>query len=158
VKRALEKYNIHHYLPLLVQKRPWSDRIKTIYTPLFPGYLFVNVNPQMEEYWKVCTTPGVSKILGDSAGPAVIPEEQILDIQKLLSRDQPLYTIRGIQSGQSAMVVAGPLQGIRGIFVQKKEKEYLVLHIKILGHSIIAEVKQQDVEIIHPANHVACTK
>src|SRR5579862_1777527 len=44
-------------LPLYSSRRRWSDRIKEIQTPLFPGYLFCQFDPQNR--LPILSTPGV---------------------------------------------------------------------------------------------------
>jgi transcription antitermination factor NusG len=39
--RFFEKQGLAYYLPLVPRKRQWSDRVKIVEFPLFPGYIFV---------------------------------------------------------------------------------------------------------------------
>src|ERR1700757_2567978 len=50
------------FLPMQRLQRRWSDRIKTIEAPVFPGYLFCRFEPR----WRigVLDTPGVIQIVG----------------------------------------------------------------------------------------------
>jgi transcription antitermination factor NusG len=43
VHEELERKGIESFLPLVATERQWSDRIKIVHTPLFPGYVFVNI-------------------------------------------------------------------------------------------------------------------
>ena len=56
---TLGSLGISHYLPLYSELRQWSDRKQAIQVPLFPGYLFVHVNPLSRNKRKVLMTPGV---------------------------------------------------------------------------------------------------
>ena len=40
--KQLEKKGMQAYLPLVRQKRKWSDRMKWVELPLLPGYLSVS--------------------------------------------------------------------------------------------------------------------
>src|SRR5437868_1057214 len=39
----LERRGFEVFLPLRRERRPWSDRVKTVELALFPGYLFVRM-------------------------------------------------------------------------------------------------------------------
>ena len=41
---ALDRLGIENYLPLISEKRQWSDRVKVIESPLFKSYIFVRIN------------------------------------------------------------------------------------------------------------------
>ena len=69
VAQLFASQDICHYLPLLSEKRRWSDRIKNIQVPLFKNYLFVKIASNQEDFWRVLGTRGVTRILGDNRGP-----------------------------------------------------------------------------------------
>ncbi|MEM7183490.1 MAG: transcription termination/antitermination NusG family protein, partial [Spirochaetota bacterium] len=48
LRDRLNMLKIENYLPVLIQKKKWSDRFKEIATPIFPSYIFVKINYQQE--------------------------------------------------------------------------------------------------------------
>src|SRR5262245_65794889 len=58
------------FLPTYKSKRRWSDRIKTLELPLFPGYLFCRFDVQTR--LPILTTPGGSFIVGGGKTPQPI--------------------------------------------------------------------------------------
>ena len=44
LKEALEKKSIQNFLPLITEKKKWSDRQKLISVPLFASYVFVKID------------------------------------------------------------------------------------------------------------------
>ena len=44
LSNLFKKFNIEYYLPTISIKKKWSDRFKTIETPLFTSYIFVRIN------------------------------------------------------------------------------------------------------------------
>jgi len=63
----LENAGYECYLPTSKYMRRWSDRIKEIEVPLFPGYLFCRMNPHNR--LPVLMTPGVIQIVGVGKNP-----------------------------------------------------------------------------------------
>src|SRR5216684_1011727 len=49
------------FLPLYKCRKRWSDRMKEVETPLFPGYLFCRFDPQ--ERLPILTSPGVIQVV-----------------------------------------------------------------------------------------------
>jgi transcription antitermination factor NusG len=134
-------------LPLLSEKRRWSDRIKTIHVPLFKNYLFVKIAPAEEAFWKVITTRGVTQIVGDDRGPIPIADKEIEAVAHTLkNRVGRVKVVCGFHRGQPVRVKGGPLQGIEGCFVQIRGEDVLAVHINILGQTVLTEVDYCDVE------------
>lgn len=146
VDQALRKDGIDSYLPLLAERHRWSDRTKTIYVPLFPGYLFVNVDAKLEEYTKVKYNPSVCSILGGQSGPTPVDEQQIEDIKRMIDNDKNLKVVRGFYKGQKVEIKSGPLQGMVGEYVQTRVGRYLAIHINILGQTVLVELEPCDIQ------------
>src|SRR4051812_28075034 len=66
---------VEQFLPVYQNRRRWKDRIVTIETPLFTGYLFVHI-PLVEKL-RVLNAPGVARFVCQNGKPAVIPEQDI---------------------------------------------------------------------------------
>lgn len=48
VHKSLKDISLESFLPQVIKIRQWSDRKKTILKPLFPSYVFVNINSSLE--------------------------------------------------------------------------------------------------------------
>ena len=70
------------FLPLHASRRRWSDRIKAIEVPLFPGYLFCRLDA--EKRLPLLTMPGVMYFVGIGKIPAPIEDVEIEAIQRAL--------------------------------------------------------------------------
>ena len=77
----LENSGYECYLPLSKFARKWSDRVKKVEVPLFPGYLFCRMNPN--DRLPVLTTPGVIQIVGTGKTPIPVEEQEIAAIQRV---------------------------------------------------------------------------
>src|SRR6202162_4698174 len=69
-------------LPLYKCRRRWSDRIKEVQTPLFPGYLFCRFDPQ--DRLPILKTPGVIQIVGVNRTPVAVDEAEISAVQTMV--------------------------------------------------------------------------
>ncbi|MEL1252622.1 UpxY family transcription antiterminator [Flavobacterium sp. DGU38] len=85
-KKVAEKLNeagIESYCPLITQIKQWSDRKKKVEVPLFNSYVFVRLSDM--ERNSVFQVPGVVRYLFWLGKPAIVREEEIVEIKKSLS-------------------------------------------------------------------------
>jgi transcription antitermination factor NusG len=75
------------FLPLSKERRRWSDRIKEVESPLFPGYLFCRFDAQNR--LPILKTPGLVQIVGYNRQPISVDEAEITAIQTLVASGVP---------------------------------------------------------------------
>src|SRR5438552_18138361 len=83
VAAHLKSKGYEEYLPLYTSRRRWSDRVKTIELPLFPGYIFCRFDVQNR--LPVLIVPGVTSIVGIGKVPAALAETEISSIQEVVT-------------------------------------------------------------------------
>jgi transcription antitermination factor NusG len=137
-------------LPLYEARHRWKDRTKLVSLPLFPGYLFVRATHDRKLH--VITTPGVHMILHRGQEIACIPEHEIEAIQKAVKLRSKVEPHPYLKCGTLVRVTCGPLEGVHGILVRKKNESRLVLSVEMLAQSVSVEVCADDVE---PCNAAA---
>src|SRR6516225_1357830 len=67
------------FLPLYHCRRRWSDRMKSMELPLFPGYVFCRIDPLLR--LPILTVPGVLHVVGIGRIPAPIDDSEMASIQ-----------------------------------------------------------------------------
>jgi transcription antitermination factor NusG len=144
VAEMLSFKGIEVLLPLYEAKRRWKDREKLQSLPLFPGYLFVHTTYHRK--LQVLSTPGVHMILHRGQEIATIPDHEIEAIQKAVGMPAKVEPHPYLECGTRVRVISGPLEGVCGIFVRKKNVSRLVLSVDTLAQSVSVEVFADDVE------------
>lgn len=100
------------YPKISVEKIKGGKRSKKL-EPLFPGYLFVNLE-QTDPMWsKLRSTRGVLRIVGFANKPAPISDAVIQHIKESLDS---VAEQGGIKAGQAVQLNEGPFEGINAIF------------------------------------------
>jgi transcription antitermination factor NusG len=128
------------FLPLYQSRRRWSDRIKELELPLFPGYVFCRFDPLNR--LPVLSIPGVICAVAAGRTPLAIDEAEMVNIQ--LGTKQPGLRKRPwpfLQTGHRVRIERGPLCGVEGILLAHSGQERLVLSITLLKRSIAIEVE-----------------
>jgi len=137
----LENVGYECYLPVSKLARQWSDRVKEIDVPLFPGYLFCRMNPH--DRLPVLMTPGVIQIVGVGKTPIPIAEEEIAAIQRAGKSGLPTMPWPYLEVGQVVHIAQGPLHGVTGIVVKIKSGLKLVLSVSLLQRSVAVEIDRR---------------
>jgi transcription antitermination factor NusG len=131
-------------LPLYDSMRRWKDRKKLISLPLFPRYVFVR--GVLTRRLQAVTTPGVHMIVCTGDHVAVVREEEIEAIQKVIRGAYRVEPHPFLKCGVRVRVKRGALEGVEGILLRKKNLCRLVLSVDMMAQSIAVEIDASEVE------------
>jgi transcription antitermination factor NusG len=145
VSVQLRNKEIETFLPLYPSPKKWKNRMAAADLPLFSGYLFVRIADHHR--LAVLQTPGVSKFIGFQNRPAVIPNEEIAQLE-IAVKGGMLAPHPFLNVGDRVRVQSGALEGLTGILVRDKKGERVVLSVELLSRSISVELDSVDVEPI----------
>jgi len=138
VSMELEERGLEHFLPLVPQLRYWKDRKKIVNMPIFPGYVFVNIN--ISEKIRVLRANGVVRFIEFNGSPSPIPDAQIEDVRQLLKYPDRVETASYFNCGDPVEITAGPFSGIRGKIIHSRGKQRLLVGIEIIHQAISVEI------------------
>lgn len=124
--QLLEK-GITAFLPLTRELRQWKDRRKWVETPLFNGYVFIDID--LRNRFSALETHGVVRMIGFGGVPARIPDWQIEQLQRLLNSDERLEPEEYLRIGDLVEITEGPLCGIRGYLREKRGESRIAILI-----------------------------
>jgi transcriptional antiterminator RfaH len=137
----LERQSYATYLPRLVQtirrRQRWTQSI----VPLFPRYLFLQLDGQ-RSLKPVHSTIGVSNIVRFGTCCAVVPDEVIAQLRARADPATGLHRLRAaarFARGTRVRITAGPFSGINGVFEHAEGEERVVLLLSLLGHEVPVE-------------------
>jgi len=137
----LENAGYECYLPVSKFVRRWSDRMKEVEVPLFPGYLFCRMN--QHNRLPVLMTPGVIQIVGVGKTPIPVEEHEIGAIQRVGKSGLPTMPWPYLEVGHVVRIEEGPLDGLTGIVLKIKSGLKLVLSVSLLQRSVAVEIDRR---------------
>jgi transcription antitermination factor NusG len=146
-KRVAEQFGlrkVEHFLPLYNSVRRWKDRRVTLHMPLFPGYVFVRL--ALRDRLQVLQVPGVAKLVGFNGLPAALPQEEIDALRTSLAGGVRVEPHPYLTVGRKVRVKNGPLAGMQGILVKKKNKTRFVVSVDLIQRAIAVEMDEADLE------------
>jgi transcription antitermination factor NusG len=141
VASALENKDLEGFLPLYRAKRRWSDRVKELELPLFPGYVFCRFC--FEDRMAVLTIPSVTSVVSFGNQPAEVHEAEITGIKTMISSGLPVRPWPFLKVGQTVRIDQGPLAGLTGLLVREKDAWRVVLSVEILRRSVAVEIDRE---------------
>jgi len=126
------------FLPLYKSTRRWSDRLKEIEQPLFPGYLFCRFD--LHNRGPLLMTAGVQQIVGIGRTPMPVEDSEIDSIRQALASGLPSSPWPYLELGQRVRVNHGSLTNLEGILINFKGSNRVVLSVALLQRSVAMEI------------------
>jgi transcription antitermination factor NusG len=146
VAGGLNQRAIVNFLPLYKKQTQWSDRVKTSFIPLFPGYVFAKINGR--QLHPLVTVPGFMYIVGQGSVPEPLNEFDIIAVRRLVADGAGVGPWPFCAAGQVVEVLRGPLAGLRGIYLRAKSETRLIISLPLLQRSVSTEIESYNVRPI----------
>jgi transcription antitermination factor NusG len=135
--RTLRAMGYEDFLPLYSVKRRWSDRVKAVEFPLFPGYVFSRFDPKLRlPILKIAT---VNNVVGAGNQPEPVDDSEIRALQVVCQSGLRTIPCPYLRVGSKVRINDGPLSGLEGILVRDKQTR-LVLSVALLQRSVAVEI------------------
>lgn len=136
--KFLESRGYQSFLPMYKSRRCWSDRVKELDVPLFPGYLFCRFN--IHNRLPVLVVPGVLGIVGGTKLPSPIDLAEIDALQAAVRGGLSREPWPFLHVGDRVRIEHGSLAGVEGILLQVKGRHRLILSVTLLQRSVAVDV------------------
>ena len=138
VASLLDEKGFEFFLPLYRDRRRWSDRIKEMELPLFPGYIFCRFARPARS--AVLKTPSVYRVVGIGSVPAPVDDTEIDALQQAVRSGLGVRPHPFLTTGQRVRVEGGSLAGVEGLIVDIRRRDRLILSVTLLQRSIALEI------------------
>ena len=148
VYERLKDISIESFMPEIKTIRKWSDRKKTILKPLFPSYVFVNINSPLE-FYKALSVYGACEYIRFGEEYARVREKEINQI-KLLVGDKNILDIETNVAlpkiGEIKKITYGPLDGLDCEIIRVDNQNKIIVRIDSLHQNIMATISLNSFE------------
>jgi len=140
VEKELQKKGFEVYLPLLKQRRKWSDRKKWVEFPLFRSYIFVKT--EIKNALFVLQTLGVVKVVKFGGEVAVIQNDSIQAIKLMIEGGYRPEATDYFVKGDPVEVKDGPLKGLVGEVIRVDNHDRLLVRVDAIQHSVSVQINR----------------
>lgn len=125
------------YLPRYRRRVRHARRIEIVLRPLFPGYVFVRLDPTKSRWRSINGTVGVRRVLTDGEVPRRVPERIVREI---MAREDGNGAVTLLPPtfvrGQPIHIVEGPFADCDGLFQELRDDQRVVLLFTLLGREV----------------------
>ena len=143
VAAELGARDVEHYLPLYRSMRRWRDRRVRLDMPLFPGYVFVRL--ALRDKLRVLQIPSLVHLVSFNGQPAALSDDEMEVLRRGLTEQVSAQPHPYLAVGRRVRVVSGPLTGLEGIIVRKKNRVRFVISLNLIMRSVSVELDDADI-------------
>lgn len=136
VQAALLSKGYDVFLPTV--RRKTDSETRRYPAPLFPGYVMAQFDANNR--LPILTIPGLLHVVSNGRTPLPIPGSEVESLRIAAGSNLKIEPCPFIGFGQQVAVRRGPLVGARGIVVNAKDGQRLVVSISILQRSVAVEL------------------
>ena len=138
--RNLENQSFRTFLPLKKTTKRKGKIFQRQIRPLFPGYLFVQIDPNQGLWRQVNNTRGVARLVRLGAEPSVVPNEIVEALMTRCDKKSILRQTSETQSsllhaGKQAQVTQGPFSGFISTISDIEPNNRINILIEIMGQT-----------------------
>lgn len=142
----LKRQGYDVWLPRFRKVRRHARRVDHVLAPLFPGYLFLQMDPSIQPWRAINGTFGVRGILCRDNRPQALPAGFVEDLKSRADADGGAFPLDdGVQVGSDVRIASGPFEDCVGTVLKMPDKERVMVLLKILGREVQAVMARHDV-------------
>ena len=143
----LQQQGFGAYLPRCLRTIRHARRVRDVIVPLFPRYIFVEIDMQVQRWRSINGTRGVSYLVSMGDRPAAVPDG-IVDEIRSRETDGNLIEIprtAPYETGETVEITAGALADQVGKFIRVDARQRVVLLLELLGRGLEVSVPTETV-------------
>ncbi len=133
-ERNLRRQGFETFLPLHETTRRLATRFASEWRPLFPGYMFIRLDPAESSWRKVNSTYGVNRIVGFGTSPAPVPPALVEGLLGRCDEKGRMQASEALAAGQTVLVVAGPFSNFVGTVEKTDSQRRVWLLLEFMGN------------------------
>ena len=135
------------FLPRYCKRRRHARRVEIVPAPLFPRYLFVQIDLALQRWRTIESTFGVHHLVSHGDMPALVPEQVISSLKSredmggLVRLDRPTFA-----PGDKVRVRCGAFGDNFGLFEGMSDRERVTILLDLLGRKVRVVMDAEAIE------------
>lgn len=139
-RRNLTAQKFTIFAPMQIETRRVRDRFRTEPRLLFPGYLFVSLNPTEGHQRAVNSTYGVTRIVAFGGVPAPVPRGLVEQIALRCDPSGVLLPPKALSPGDRVLVSCGPFAGVLAEVERSESEKRVWILLNLMGQDVRVQV------------------
>ena len=146
-KMRLEAQGYKIFLPQMIKTVRHARKMRQARVAVFPGYLFVALNPLKDRWRSINGTIGVARMIMANEGPAPVPRGIVESLASYLDNQGICRFDRDLREGQQVRIVSGPFAHLIGQIATLDGKGRARVLLKIMSNEIVTTLDQSSLEL-----------
>jgi transcription elongation factor/antiterminator RfaH len=142
----LEAQQFEIFLPQIIKTVRHARRMRTVKAAVFPGYLFIRLDPAQHRWRSVNGTIGVSRLLAGSEGPMPAPIGVVEALKGYVDEQGYCQLNRDLVAGQQVRVITGPFVSLMGEVLSMDDKGRTRVLLEIMGGKVVTALERSSLE------------
>ena len=142
----LKRQGFSVWMPICEQIIRHARKSKRVWRPLFPGYLFINLDVETAQWRSINGTIGVNRIVSFGQRPAPVAA-QFIDALQNIEANEGLVAVNGddLLPGQDVEILSGPMAGTIAKLLSLEAGDRVTVLLNMLGHFVRGKVLREHV-------------
>ena len=142
----LERQGFDVWLPRIERIIRHARQTKRVWRPLFPGYLFINLDLEKVRWYTINGTVGVKNIVSCGRKPSVVDSEFMIALKASESLDGFVdASFDHLKPGQEVEILSGPMAGQIGKLLSLDPGNRVTVLLQMLGHFVRGQIGREAV-------------
>jgi transcriptional antiterminator RfaH len=143
--RNLVRQGFEIYLPRYLKRRSHARKIEKVASPLFPRYMFVQIDLAAQRWRSIQSTFGVSRLVLNGPDPARVAPEVI---SSLRGREDSVGYVRldpqpKFALGEKVRVLSGVFAENLGLFDGMADRDRVAILLELLGRKVRVSIEAE---------------
>jgi transcription elongation factor/antiterminator RfaH len=143
----LGRQGFHAYCPRIRRRIRHARRLQEVLRPLFPGYVFIRLNPQVEQWRSIAATFGVRSLICFGEKPGTVPNQFVAGLYA--TEEAGAVTIpparESYRPGEKVRLREGPFDGLIATVLSAGDCDRIVVLMDLLKRSVRVRVALNEV-------------
>ncbi|MBM3527066.1 MAG: transcriptional activator RfaH [Alphaproteobacteria bacterium] len=138
----LKRQGFEPFLPCYLKRRSHARKVDLVPAPLFPRYLFVQLEIENPMWRVIRSTRGVVDLVRAGVDPVPVPDEAIEEIKRRRDAEGFVVLARGLglKPGSPIRIDIGAFAGMEAIFQAERDEDRVVALLSMLGRQVVVQV------------------
>lgn len=137
------------YLPRYLKRRRHARRVEIVPAPLFPRYLFVEIDTAIQRWRSIYSTLGVSQLVGHGDAPTPVSDHVVATL-KLREDGEGFIKLDNrpaLRVGDKIQVLDGVFADCLGLYEGMKDCDRVAILLDLLGRKVRVTVDAMSVAV-----------
>ena len=145
--RNLARQDFDAYCPMFARRIRHARKGRDVRRPLFPGYLFIALDPDHQQWRSIRSTIGIHSLIGHGDRPSLLANGFVESLKARENDGVVTGAAFDLRKGQSVRLLGGPFDGLAATITDYDQNDRVTLLLNMLNRKVRATVPLDSVVI-----------